>query len=70
MRAFVDIAEGVKISFRALIRNKLRAALTTLGIVIGVATVILMIIIIMGLNRAVEKQFAFLVFYIINFSLR
>ncbi len=60
MRAFVDIAEGVKISFRALIRNKLRAALTTLGIVIGVATVILMIIIIMGLNRAVEKQFAFL----------
>ena len=60
MRALVDISEGVKISLRALLRNKLRAILTTLGIIIGVATVILMIIIIMGLNRAVEKQFAFL----------
>jgi putative ABC transport system permease protein len=60
MRTFIDIGEGIRISMRALIRNKLRAVLTTLGIVIGVATVILMIIIIMGLNRAVEKQFAFL----------
>jgi putative ABC transport system permease protein len=60
MHWLVDTLEGVKIALRALLRNKLRAALTTLGIVIGVATVILMIIIIMGLNRAVEKQFAFL----------
>ncbi len=60
MRTTVDIGEGIRISLRALLRNKLRAALTTLGIVIGVATVILMIVIIMGLNRAVEKQFAFL----------
>jgi len=60
MRSLTDTLEGIRIALRALLRNKLRAALTTLGIVIGVATVILMIIIIMGLNHAVEKQFTFL----------
>jgi putative ABC transport system permease protein len=60
MRSLLDTTEGIRIAFRAMFRNKLRAILTTLGIVIGVATVILMIIIIMGLNHAVEKQFAFL----------
>ncbi|MBU0691918.1 ABC transporter permease [bacterium] len=60
MRFFSDTAAGLRIAFRALVSNKLRAALTTLGIVIGVTTVILMITIILGLNRAVEGQFAFL----------
>jgi putative ABC transport system permease protein len=55
-----DLWAGLRIAFRALISNKVRAALTTLGIVIGVTTVILMITIILGLNRAVEGQFAFL----------
>ncbi|MFZ5433034.1 MAG: ABC transporter permease [Calditrichota bacterium] len=60
MRTFSDIYEGVAISFRALRANKLRAALTTLGILIGVTTVVLMVTIILGLNKAVAGQFSFL----------
>jgi putative ABC transport system permease protein len=60
MKFATDISEGLRISIRALIANKMRAALTTLGIVIGVMTVILMITIILGLNKSVEKQFSFL----------
>lgn len=60
MRALTDIYEGVRISFRALRANKLRAALTTLGILIGVTTVVLMVTIILGLNKAVAGQFTFL----------
>lgn len=60
MRFVTDVYEGLRISFHALRMNKLRAALTTLGILIGVATVILMVTIILGLNKAMEGQFAFL----------
>jgi putative ABC transport system permease protein len=60
MRFLIDIYEGLSISFRALRMNKLRAALTTLGILIGVATVVLMVTIILGLNQAVAGQFSFL----------
>jgi putative ABC transport system permease protein len=60
MRFLTDIYEGLRISFRALRMNKLRALLTTLGILIGVTTVILMVTIILGLNKAVEGQFSFL----------
>jgi putative ABC transport system permease protein len=60
LHLITDVYEGLRISFRALRANRLRAALTTLGILIGVATVILMVTIILGLNRAVEGQFAFL----------
>ncbi|MDD5088431.1 MAG: ABC transporter permease, partial [bacterium] len=60
MRVFMDVYEGLRISFRALRANKLRAALTTLGILIGVTTVVLMVTIILGLNKAVAGQFSFL----------
>jgi putative ABC transport system permease protein len=50
----------VFIALRALGRNKLRAVLTTLGIIIGVATVILMIVTILGLNKSIASQFEFL----------
>ena len=56
----IDVFEGVRFAFRALIMNKMRAALTTLGIVIGVTTVILMITIIMGLDNSVTNSFSFL----------
>jgi putative ABC transport system permease protein len=59
-RFFLDTYEGLRIAFRALRMNKLRALLTTLGILIGVATVVLMITIILGLNKAVAGQFSFL----------
>lgn len=60
MRFTTDILEGMRIAFRALRANRLRAVLTTLGIVIGVTTVLLMITIILGLNKAVAGQFQFL----------
>ncbi len=59
-RIFFDAGEGAGFALKALMRNKLRAVLTTLGIIIGVMTVILMIMIILGLNKSFEKQFAFL----------
>jgi ABC-type antimicrobial peptide transport system permease subunit len=48
----------VRTAFRALRRNMLRSALTTLGIVIGVAAVIAMTEIGQGTQRAVEKTIA------------
>ncbi len=48
--------EGVLIALRALWANKTRAILTTLGIVIGVVTVTLMLMIIQGLNKSFAKQ--------------
>ncbi|MBC8183941.1 ABC transporter permease [candidate division KSB1 bacterium] len=52
MRLFTDIWEGIKIAFQALRANKMRSLLTTLGIVIGITTVIGIHSIIQGLNDA------------------
>ena len=52
MRFFIDIWEGIKIAFQALRANKMRSLLTTLGIVIGITTVIGIHSIIQGLNDA------------------
>jgi len=46
----------VRAALRALRRNKMRSALTTLGIVIGVAAVIAMVSIGRGANAAVKRQ--------------
>jgi len=46
----------VRAALRALRRNKMRSALTTLGIVIGVAAVIAMVSIGRGANVAVKRQ--------------
>lgn len=51
-----ELAESVRISWAAIGENKLRAALTTLGIVIGVATVSLMGSAIAGLKRTFEES--------------
>jgi len=53
---FLDLWEGVKIALQALRANKLRFVLTTLGIVIGVTTVIIIVSIIQGLNKAFAKE--------------
>jgi putative ABC transport system permease protein len=55
-RAAAEIAEGVRIAFQSLAGARLRSALTTLGIVIGVTTVIAIVAIIQGLNRGFESQ--------------
>jgi putative ABC transport system permease protein len=54
----VDLWESVRIAFRALRGNKMRTALTMLGIVIGVGAVIAMIAIGQGAARKISQQFA------------
>jgi putative ABC transport system permease protein len=52
MNFFTELREGLAISWSAILANKLRSVLTTLGIVIGIVTVTLMAAAIEGLNRA------------------
>ncbi len=52
MRFIIELWEGVKIALVALRANKMRSFLTTLGVVIGITTVIAIHSIIMGLNNA------------------
>jgi len=52
MNLLSECREGLRISWDALRANKLRSALTTLGIVIGIVTVTLMATAIEGLNRS------------------
>src|ERR1044072_4871047 len=46
----------VRVAFRALVRNKMRAALTMLGIIIGVSAVIAMVSIGQGASASVQAQ--------------
>ena len=52
MNFLTELREGLSISFAAIRANKMRAALTTLGIVIGIVTVTLMGTAIEGSNRS------------------
>jgi putative ABC transport system permease protein len=51
-------ASDLRVAWRALLRNKLRSFLTTLGIIIGVAAVIAMVAIGEGAKARVEQSFA------------
>ncbi len=55
-RAGAELVEGVRIALQSLTGARLRSALTTLGIVIGVTTVIAIVAIIQGLNTSFESQ--------------
>ncbi len=55
---FIEFKEGLAFSFRALRANKMRSALTTLGIVIGIVSVTLMGTAIEGLNGAFNASIA------------
>ncbi len=71
MNLFAEILEGFGISWGAIRANKMRSALTTLGIVIGIVTVTLMGTAIEGLNRAFLKSVSTLgadVFYVQRFN--
>jgi putative ABC transport system permease protein len=59
-RFVLNLGEGVVIAHRALLASKTRTILTTLGIVIGVVTVTMMMMIIQGLNASFQKQISFL----------
>ena len=56
MRILIYVWEGIKIAFDALRSYKLRSVLTTLGIIIGVTTVIAIVTLVQGLNKAFENQ--------------
>ncbi len=56
MNFFTEIKEGVSIAYDAVRANKMRAVLTTLGIVIGIVTVTLMGATINGLNRSFKTS--------------
>src|SRR4030095_15307980 len=58
MRRYLDIFrrgfwENVRFAFSAILEHKLRAGLTTLGIVVGVTTVMGMVAIVSGFNNNV-----------------
>jgi putative ABC transport system permease protein len=55
---FIEFKEGLAFSFRAIRANKMRSALTTLGIVIGIVSVTLMATAIEGLNEAFNASIA------------
>src|SRR5258705_13395825 len=52
----MDMTSSVRVAVRAIGRNRLRSALTLLGISIGVAVVIMMVAIGSGAQRAIEQQ--------------
>jgi len=56
MRFLIYMGEGFKIAFEALRSYKMRSILTTLGIVIGVTTVVTIVALIQGLNKSFENQ--------------
>ncbi len=51
-----EIKDGITMAFQALTANKLRAFLTILGVLIGVASVMGMVSIIQGLNNSMAGQ--------------
>ena len=52
----MNIAEAIKIAFQSLWANKLRSALTLLGVVIGVAAVIAVVTFVNGINGFVATK--------------
>ena len=59
MNFLTEVKEGLSISWAAIRANKMRSALTTLGIIIGIVTVTLMGTAIEGLNGAFMKSISF-----------
>ena len=53
----MNVWESVRIALRSLFVNKLRAALTMLGIIIGVAAVIVLVSIGRGLQQFISDEF-------------
>ncbi|TAN60979.1 FtsX-like permease family protein [bacterium] len=54
----IDVSSALRVSFRALRVNKLRSALTMLGIIIGVGAVITMLAVGTGARRMIAAQIA------------
>ncbi|MBD3386043.1 FtsX-like permease family protein [candidate division KSB1 bacterium] len=56
IKIFYEINENIHIAFTSLVANKMRALLTMLGIIIGVAAVITMVGLGAGAQKAVESR--------------
>jgi putative ABC transport system permease protein len=54
----VNFVEAIKLAVAAILANKLRSFLTLLGIIFGVATVIVVVSLIEGFNRYVDEKIA------------
>ena len=70
MKLLSEVREGLKISWSAILANKLRSGLTTLGIIIGILTVSVMATAIQGLNQSFLQSVSALgsdVFYLEKF---
>mgnify|MGYP001567826789 CR=1 FL=1 len=52
------IRDNIRIALKAIVANKMRSILTTLGIIIGVAAVIAVVSVVQGLNHAITREFA------------
>jgi putative ABC transport system permease protein len=52
----MEVSNTIRIAFKAIQRNKVRSALTMLGVVIGVASVIAMIALGSGARSAIDEQ--------------
>jgi putative ABC transport system permease protein len=58
MRWRIDVVEGLRIAVVSLLAHRLRTVLTTVGVGIGIATLLCMLGIIQGLDSSFEKQLA------------
>ena len=56
MFRFYELREGLRVAFAAIVANKMRSVLTTLGIVIGIVVVTLMATVIEGLGRSLDNS--------------
>lgn len=68
---FGRFLENLRIALSAILSNKMRALLTTLGIIIGILSVTLMGTLISGLDRAFERSISFMsrdVLFVTKFS--
>src|SRR5688572_20198880 len=52
----MNLLETLKLSIRAILRNRMRSFLTVLGIVIGVFSVIILVALVSGLQTFITKQ--------------
>ncbi|WP_406662904.1 ABC transporter permease [Gallaecimonas sp. GXIMD1310] len=57
-RIFVTAGESLRAAINAIRAHGLRSVLTTLGIVIGIASVIAVVAVVQGLTASIDKQFA------------
>ena len=54
----MELAESVKVAQSTILAHKMRGALTALGIIIGVASVIGLLAIVAGIRDSVARQFS------------